>query len=530
MTKYIIITGGVVSGLGKGITAASIGRLLKDRGYKVTAIKIDPYLNIDCGTMRPAEHGEIFILRDGTEVDLDLGNYERFLDIELIGEHNITTGKVYKTVIEKERRGDYLGQTVQIIPHITNEIKDRIRNVAERCNVDICLVEVGGTVSDIESMIYLEAIRQLRREENPEDTAIIHVTLVPINTQGEQKTKPTQHSVKELRSAGLQPDIIVGRCEYPLTLDTKKKISLFCDVPVKAVISAENIDNLYKIPLVLEDDGIIDYLRQRLSLNRAHKHSFLWRDMVASIDNFESSVKVAIVGKYTQLSDSYLSIYEALRHAGIANKCNVDIELFDAESITLKDLKETDGIIVPGGFGVRGTEGKMNAIKFARENNIPFLGLCLGMQLAVIEFARNVLGLEGANSTELCKSNCKHPVIDLLPEQNGISNLGGTMRLGDYKTIIKKDTLAYRIYEKTEIVERHRHRYEVNPSYVEQIERAGMIFSGRDDKGIRMEIAEIPTHRFFIGTQFHPEFKSRPLKPHPIFKKFIEEIYLIPNI
>ncbi|MFQ6061935.1 MAG: CTP synthase, partial [Methanosarcinales archaeon] len=302
----------------------------------------------------------------------------------------------------------------------------------------------------------------------------------------------------------------------------KKKISLFCDVPVKAVISASNIDNLYKIPLVLEDDGIIDYLMKRLSLNKAHKHSFLWRDMVASIDNFESSVKVAIVGKYTQLSDSYLSIYEALRHAGIANKCNVDIELFDAESITLKDLKETDGIIVPGGFGVRGTEGKMNAIKFARENNIPFLGLCLGMQLAVIEFARNVLGLEGANSTEL--SNCKHPVIDLLPEQNGISDLGGTMRLGDYKTIIKKDTLAYRIYGKTEIVERHRHRYEVNPSYVEQIERAGMRFSGRDGKGIRMEIAEIPTHRFFIGTQFHPEFKSRPLHPHPIFKKFIEEI------
>ncbi len=511
-----------MSGLGKGITAASIGRILKDKGYDVTAIKIDPYINIDAGTMNPFQHGEVYVLMDGGEVDLDLGHYERFLDTELASEHNLTTGKIYRTVIDKERRGDYLGKTVQIIPHITNEIKERIREVAAKSGADICIVEIGGTVGDIESMPFLEAVRQMHGEEKREDLVLIHVTLVPMDLGGEQKTKPTQHSVKALRELGLSPDVIVARCKEPLLASSKSKISLFCDVPEKAVISVHDADNIYLVPPLLEDENLDEYLMKLLNL-KASKDGTKWHQMIERMNSADKSVKVALIGKYTHVEDAYLSIKEALKHAGIESGCTVSITWVEAENLeddlkTVRCLEQVDGILVPGGFGVRGAEGKIKAIRYARENDVPFLGLCFGMQLAVIEFARNVVGLENANSSEL--EDTPHPVIDILPEQDGVEEMGGTMRLGNYDATLKEGSLAHRIYGTTRIVERHRHRYEVNPKYIDRIEAKGMIFSGKNKN--RMEILEMPAHKFFFASQFHPEFTSRPGKPSPPFRAFVE--------
>ena len=516
--KYIVVTGGVMSGLGKGITTASIGRILKSRGYEVTAVKIDPYLNIDAGTMNPGQHGEVFVLSDGGEVDLDLGNYERFLDISLSTDHNITTGKVYRTVIERERRGDFLGATVQIIPHITDEIKASIRRAAEK-EVDhgkkpaICLVEVGGTVGDIESMPFLEAVRQMRGELPASDIALVHVTLVPVDTMGDAKTKPTQHSVKALREVGLQPDIIVTRGERAIGPSTKKKISAFCDVPQKAVISAATLPDIYQVPMELEKEGLADVLTERLSLaQRAPDTS--WYRMV--MKEYTGRVTVGIVSKYG-IEDVYISIKEALKHAGRALSTEVQIRWIDAESCDAGTLAEVDGILVPGGFGKRGAEGKIQAIRYAREGKTPFLGLCFGFQLAVIEYARHVLGWEDAISEELGEGR---KVIAILPEQKGIDQLGGTMRLGDSPVVVKESTLAMRLLGKPEIVERHRHRYEVNPMYLNALEGAGLVFSGTC--GNRMEICEIPGHPFFLATQFHPEFASRPARPSSVFLGFVE--------
>ena len=519
--KYIIVTGGVMSGLGKGITAASIGRILKNKGFSITAIKIDPYINIDAGTMSPYQHGEVFVLKDGGEVDLDLGNYERFLDIELTREHNITTGQVYQTVIEKERRGDYLGKTVQIIPHVTNEIKERIRKVSKKSGADICIIEVGGTVGDIESMPFLESMRQMHSEEKEEDIAFVHVTLVPLDTQGEQKTKPTQHSVKELRSLGLQPDAIVARCKEPVLEDTKSKIALFCDVPASAVVSAHDARDIYYVPSLMEQEGLSDYLMGKLKLV-PKRTSNEWDDLLKKMSAIDKEIRVAVVGKYAHLGDSYISINEALKHAGIECRCRVKIEWIDAEEFernpdSIDTLQKYNGILVPGGFGVRGTEVKILAIKYARENNIPYLGLCLGMQLAVIEFSRNVVGLENANSSELAKTD--YPVIDILPEQENVKNMGGTMRLGNCEAILIPGSLASKLYGDGPLIERHRHRYEVNPKYIPQIEAKGMKFTGRNDH--RMEIAEIPGHKFFFSSQFHPEFRSRPGRPSPPFLAFV---------
>jgi len=521
--KYIIVTGGVMSGLGKGITTASTGRNLKNKGYKVTAIKIDPYINIDAGTMSPFQHGEVYVLKDGGEVDLDLGNYERFLDTELTREHNLTTGKIYQSVITKERRGEYLGKTVQIIPHITNEIKDRIRTVAEKSGADICLIEIGGTVGDIESMPFLEAVRQMHREEPVDNVAFIHVTLVPIDAQGDQKTKPTQHSVKELRELGLTPDAIVARCKEPLMESSKEKISLFCDVPAKAVISAHDARDIYEVPLLMEKEGLTDYLMEMLNLT-AKGENAAWSEMVSRMNTITDVVKLVIVGKYTYLGDSYISIRESIKHAAIDCGCNVDTTWVNAESFeedpdALAGLSKYDGILVPGGFGERGIEGKILAIRYAREHDIPFLGLCLGMQLAVVEFARNVVGLKSANSTEF-DQDTPYPVIDLLPEQEDVVDMGATMRLGDYEAVLKSSSLAERIYGTSTIVERHRHRYEVNPDFIEKIEVNGAVFSGKNKN--RMEIVEIPGNRFFFASQFHPEFRSRPGRPSPPFKAFVE--------
>ncbi|MCR3882762.1 MAG: CTP synthase (glutamine hydrolyzing) [Methanothrix sp.] len=524
--RYIVVTGGVMSGLGKGITAASIGRMLMEQGYKVTAIKIDPYINIDAGLMSPFQHGEVFVLKDGGEVDLDLGNYERFLDVELTRDHNITTGKVYKTVIEKERRGDYLGKTVQIIPHVTNEIKDRIRRVAQESGCEVCVIEVGGTVGDIEGMPFLEAMRQLRNEEMG-NIAFVHVTLAPTTTDGEQKTKPTQHSVKEMRALGLHPDIVSVRCTKPLREETKSKISLFCDVPVEGVVSNHDVDDVYKVPLLLEEQRTPLYLMKMLRLYPL-EHRTDWVELIEKMVSIRDSVKMAIVGKYTagsqgttHMEDTYLSIREALKHAGIEAGAWPDISWIDAEDLEKRSaeavLEEFDGILVPGGFGARGTAGKMAAIKFARENAVPYLGICFGMQLAVVEFAENVLGLAAASSTEF--GDTPHPVITILPEQEGVEDMGATMRLGDYEAKLLEGSLAEEIYGSLKIVERHRHRYEVNPEYIPRIEEKGMIFSGKNSN--RMEIAEIPGHPFFFATQFHPEMKSRPGRPSPPFLAFV---------
>jgi CTP synthase len=521
MTKYIFVTGGVMSGLGKGITAASIGRILTDMGYKVIPIKVDPYLNIDAGTMNPFQHGEVFVLKDGTEVDLDLGHYERFIGVEVTGDHNVTTGKIYREVLEKERRGDYLGQTVQIIPHVTDEIKEWIRRVAQESGAEICLVEIGGTVGDIEGMSFLEAVRQMHNEERDEDFVLVHVTLVPLDSGGEQKTKPTQHSVKELRSLGLHPDVIVGRCHEKLLLSTKKKIALFCDVPVEAVISAHDAQEIYEVPLMFKEEKLDEYLIRKLKLTKRETNR-TWMEVVEKLKALEKEISIAVVGKYVHVKDAYISIREALKHGGISAGCRVNTVLVDSEEIEKFDefSIDVDGILVPGGFGKRGSEGKIRAIQYARENDIPFLGICFGFQLAVVEFARHCLGWEDAHSSELADTT--HPVIDLLPEQREIDKLGGTMRLGDIEVTVLPETIAYKLYGKEKITERHRHRYEVNPEYIPDFKEKGMVFSGYSDSGRRMEILELPDRRFFFATQFHPEFKSRPYFPSPPFAGLVK--------
>ncbi|MFB6194926.1 MAG: glutamine hydrolyzing CTP synthase, partial [Haloplanus sp.] len=521
--KFVFVTGGVMSGLGKGITAASTGRLLSNAGFDVTAVKIDPYLNVDAGTMNPYQHGEVYVLKDGGEVDLDLGNYERFLGTDMTFDHNITTGKTYKHVIEKERAGDYLGNTVQIIPHITDDIKRRIREAAE--GTDVCLVEVGGTVGDIEGMPYLEALRQFSHEEEDDDVLFAHVTLVPYSKNGEQKTKPTQHSVKELRSIGLQPDVLVGRCEDRLDEETKEKIALFCDVPTDAVFSNPDVEDIYHVPLMVEEEGLDEYVMERLhvddeALPPAERDS-RWRELVTRERTGE--IDVALVGKYA-LEDAYISIHEALKHAGIHEEVDVNVLWVDADEMRdhhTERLREADAIVVPGGFGSRGSEGKIEAIRYARENDVPFLGLCLGFQMAVVEYARNVLGLEDAHSAEI-DEDTPYPVIDLLPEQYDLEDLGGTMRLGAHTTDILEGTLAHEVYDADACTERHRHRYEVNPEYIDDLESGRLTFSGR--AGNRMEIVELDDHPFFLGTQFHPEFRSRPDRASPPFVGLFETI------
>ncbi|MFB6284222.1 MAG: glutamine hydrolyzing CTP synthase [Halobacteria archaeon] len=518
MPKFVFVTGGVMSGLGKGITAASLGRLLKNAGLDVTAVKIDPYLNVDAGTMNPYEHGEVYVLKDGGEVDLDLGNYERFLDIDMTFDHNITTGKVYSNVIDRERSGDYLGKTVQIIPHITNDIKRRIKNCAQ--GHDVCIVELGGTVGDIEGMTFLESVRQMQNDEKEGDVMMIHVTLVPLTNNGEQKTKPTQHSVKSLRELGLQPEMVVGRCDEDLEQKTKDKISLFCDVPTDAVISAPDVRDIYRVPLVLEDEGMDDYVTEFMDLERSGKDTS-WRETVTQ--ELDGKVQVALAGKY-DFEDAYLSVYEALKHAGL--ECGVETEVLwvDTDDMDGKDrenLENADALVVPGGFGERGTRGKIDAVKYARENDMPFLGLCFGFQMAVIEYARNVLGMEEADSTEI-REGTEYPVIDLLPEQYDVEDLGGTMRLGDKETVIEDGSTAYDLYGENSIYERHRHRFEVNPEYIEEFEEKGMQFTGTSRSGNRMEILELDGHPYFVGTQFHPEFTSRPGDPNPLFVGLVE--------
>ncbi len=507
--------------MGKGITASSIGRLLKSRGIKVTAIKIDPYLNVDAGTMNPFEHGEVYVLDDGGEVDLDLGNYERFLDISLTSAHNITTGKVYKSVIEKERTGEYLGKTVQIIPHITNEIKAHIVNVAEATGAEVCIVELGGTVGDIESMPFLEAVRQMNAELGKGRSCLfVHTTLVPVmGTVGEQKTKPTQHSVKELRAIGIQPDILVARCKEPLEESIKRKISLFCDVPMEAVVSAPDARSIYDVPMILETQGLTEHIMQRLGFQDRSRDLDEWKTFAQRISGPERSVRIACVGKYTNLADSYISHLEAFHHAGAEAGTKVQVIFVDSEVVQqygiTEDLLNADGILIPGGFGVRGIEGKVNTAKFARENRIPFLGVCLGFQIATIEFARNVLGMDRANSTEF-DPETPYPVVDLLPEQKTVKRMGATMRLGSQPVVIEEGTKAFQLYGKALIMERHRHRYEVNPKHIEELEKGGWHFSGRSADGIKMEIGELEGHDYYIASQFHPEFKSRPNKPSPL--------------
>jgi CTP synthase len=521
--KFIFVTGGVMSGLGKGITAASTGRLLSNAGFDVTAVKIDPYLNVDAGTMNPYQHGEVYVLKDGGEVDLDLGNYERFLGTDMTSDHNVTTGKTYQHVIEKERAGDYLGKTVQIIPHVTDDIKRRIREAAE--GTDVCIVEVGGTVGDIEGMPFLEALRQFAHEEADDDILFAHVTLVPYSKNGEQKTKPTQHSVKELRSIGLQPDVLVGRCENELDPETKEKIALFCDVPTEAVFSNPDVEDIYHVPLMVESEGLDEYVMERLGLDDEAlpkvRRDSRWRELVTR--DREQTVDIALVGKY-DLEDAYMSVHEALKHAGIEKRANVNVLWVDSDEMLdhhTDRLQEADGVVVPGGFGSRGTPGKVEAIRYCRENDVPFLGLCLGFQMAVVEHARNVLDLADAHSAEL-DPDTSHPVIDLLPEQYDLDDMGGTMRLGAHQTNIDAGTLAARVYGDTACTERHRHRYEVNPEYIEDLESGHLRFSGR--AGNRMEILERTDHPFFLGTQFHPEFRSRPDRASPPFVGFLDAV------
>lgn len=530
MTKYIFVTGGVVSSLGKGITAASLGRLLKNRGYKVTIQKFDPYINIDPGTMSPYQHGEVFVTDDGAETDLDLGHYERFVDENLSKASNVTTGKVYQSVINKERKGEYLGSTIQVIPHITNEIKERVMRVGKADNADIVITEIGGTVGDIESLPFLEAIRQVRKDlPNKNDVIYIHVTLVPyISAAEELKTKPTQHSVKELRSIGIQPDIIVCRTVKELSENMKKKIALFCDVEPDAVINNLTADSIYDVPLLMEQEGLDHIALKKLGLADRPVDLSDWKDMVARIHNAKGVTRIALVGKYVKLHDAYLSVVESLSHAGYAYGTKIDIRWVNSEEIeeNKPDLsevfKDIDGIIVPGGFGYRGIEGKIDAIRYARENKIPFLGLCLGMQCAVIEFARNVCAMKKANSSEFIPDT-PYPVIDLMSDQEDVTEKGGTMRLGIYPCKLKDSTKARKLYDNKEIIyERHRHRYEVSNELRPILEKAGLVISGTSPDGRLVEIIELKDHPYFEATQAHPEFKSRPNRPHPLFLGFIE--------
>ena len=527
MVKYIFITGGVLSSVGKGIVTSSVGKMLQVRGYDVTAIKVDPYVNVDAGTMNPYIHGEVFVTEDGGETDLDLGWYERFLNINLPKENNITTGQVYQSVIDRERRGDFLGRCVQIIPHVTNEIKRRIRVVSEKSGVDIVLTECGGTVGDIEGLPFLEAIRQMRLEEGYDNTLYIHVALVPIlEVTGEMKTKPLQHSVNELRRIGIQPDIIVARCKEMITEEVIRKIALFGTIPEEAVFCSYTVHSIYRVPLILDEQGMGEYICRRLNLPHSKPLWEDWRMFVEKIENPRYTVRIALVGKYAGLTDSYVSMNEALRHGGAECGARISIDYIEAEEFEenpdkINTLKEYDGIFVPYGFGPRGTEGKIKAINFARENDIPFLGICYGFQLAIVEFARNVCNLKGANSTEI-EQEPAHPVIDLMPEQREITYKGATMRLGAHKVIIREGTLAHRLYGSTEIYERHRHRWEVNPKYWEILQEHGAVFSGISPDHRRIEIFELPEKYFFFASQFHGEFKSRPGKPEPEYYGFVK--------
>ena len=525
-TKYIFITGGVVSGLGKGITAASLGRLLKSRGLKVTAQKLDPYLNVDPGTMNPVQHGEVFVTDDGAETDLDLGHYERFIDESLSQNSNLTSGRVYWKVISDERKGVYGGQTIQIIPHVTNEIKRYINRNADT-GADVCLVEIGGTIGDIESQPFLEAIRQFAVEAGRENCLFIHVTLVPyLAASDELKSKPTQHSVKEMLSIGISPDIIVCRTEHPLTDDIKNKIALFCNVDKECVIENNNCDILYAVPMMLKEQHMDDVVIKKLGIECAEPNLEDWENMLYALRNPKQTVKIAMVGKYVELHDSYISVNEALKHGGIETRSAVDIDWIDSETLEGDDvnlddiLGDVDGILVPGGFGSRGIEGKINACQYARTHGIPYLGICLGMQIAIIEFARHVLGMNGANSAEI-NPDTPFPVIDILPEQKEVTDMGGTMRLGQYPCTLNPESKSYELYGASMIYERHRHRYEVNNDYRNDLLSGGMIFAGTSPDNHIVEMVEIPNHPWFVACQFHPEFKSRPNKPHPLFRGFV---------
>lgn len=529
MTKYIFVTGGVVSALGKGITAASLGRLLKSRGLKISIQKFDPYINYDPGTMSPYQHGEVFVTDDGAETDLDLGHYERFIDTNLSQSNNVTTGKIYGSVIQKERRGDYLGATVQVIPHITDEIKERITRVGRETNADVVLTEIGGTVGDIESLPFLEAIRQLKNDLGRDNILYLHCTLVPyLKAAGELKTKPTQHSIKEMRSIGIQPDIVVCRSERELTQEVKDKISLFGNVEKEDVIQLVDAEHIYEVPLMLEEEGMAENVIKKLKLKDQVEKADLknWIELVDKIKDRDNKVKIGIVGKYVELPDAYISIAESFTHAGIANNCEVEIEYVYAEDLeTLdqaeKELAGLDGILVPGGFGDRGIEGKLKAVEYARKNEVPYFGICLGMQCAVIEYARNELKLKDANSSEFDEEE-KEPVIALMPDQHDVEDMGGTMRLGLYPCKLKEESVSREAYQEEVIYERHRHRYEFNNHYREGIEAAGMILSGLSPDERLVEIVEVPDHPWFVGVQFHPEFKSRPNRPHPLFVSFIK--------
>ena len=527
MVKYVFVTGGVVSGLGKGVTASSLAMLLKARGYKVFMQKFDPYINVDPGTMSPYQHGEVFVTADGSETDLDLGHYERFIDEELNYTSNITTGRIYSSVINKERKGDYLGATVQVVPHITNEIKNKILEAGKTSNADVVITEIGGTIGDIESLPFVEAIRQFRNDMGKENTLFIHTTLIPyIYGSWELKTKPTQHSVSELRSLGIQPDILV--CRTPLHLDDsiKDKLSLYCSVLKEAVIEAIDAKNIYEVPVHFRDQKMDELVCKMLGLNPGKSDIKEWEKLVDVVNNLDKEVEIALVGKYVELHDAYLSVAESLRHAGYKYKTKVIINWIDSEELEKADdiekiLKSSKGILVPGGFGGRGIEGKIKAIKYARENNIPFLGLCLGMQLACIEFARNVCGIEGADSTEFNELT-KEPLIDLMLEQKNITQKGGTLRLGNYPCKIDKKSQLYKIYGTENILERHRHRYEFNNKYIDLLSSKGMVFAGKSPDGKLVEMIELSDHPCFIASQFHPEFKSRPMRPHPLFDMFIK--------
>jgi len=527
MGKYIFLTGGVVSSVGKGVTAAALGKVLKERGFSVSIQKLDPYINVDPGTMSPYQHGEVYVLDDGSETDLDLGHYERFIDVSLSSVCNITTGQIYSEVIARERRGDFLGGTIQVIPHITNEIKRTISLVPTATNAEIVLVEVGGTVGDIESLPFLEALRQMRTDVGRENTIYIHVTWLPhIGATGELKTKPTQHSVRELRSIGIQPDVIIARSDYHMGQELREKIALFCDVEASAVVPLSTTSVLYEIPLLLEQEGVGTYILSRMGLESRKKPNWTeWESLVAEQRKPRPKIKIALVGKYIELKDAYMSVREAVRHASLT--VGVDAEILWLHSAELErgkgwdELEQADGIIVPGGFGSRGIEGKIRAARYAREKRVPYLGLCLGMQVMVVEFGRTIFDSEDVNSTEFNRTT-PHPVIDLLPEQRGIGDLGGTMRLGLYPCHLLDDTIAAGAYGQSLVQERHRHRFEFNNNYREIFNSKGMVFSGQSPDGKLVEIAELVDHPFMIGSQFHPEFLSRPNRPHPLFRQFIE--------
>ncbi|AYA78189.1 CTP synthase [Bacillus sp. Y1] len=526
MTKYIFVTGGVVSSLGKGITAASLGRLLKNRGLSVTIQKFDPYINVDPGTMSPYQHGEVFVTGDGAETDLDLGHYERFIDINLTKYNNVTTGKIYSTVLKKERRGDYLGGTVQVIPHITNEIKERVFRAGRETGADVVITEIGGTVGDIESLPFLEAIRQIKSDIGRDNVMYIHCTLIPyIKAAGEMKTKPTQHSVKELRSLGIQPNIIVVRTEMPVSQDMKDKIALFCDIDSKAVIECQDADTLYAVPIALQEQKMDQIVCDHLKLQSPEPEMTEWLALLDKVRNLSKTTRIALVGKYVELQDAYISVVESLKHAGFAFDSDIDIKWINAEEVNEENAREllsdVDGILVPGGFGDRGIEGKITTIKYARENKVPFLGICLGMQLASVEFARNVLGHADANSAEI-NPETNYPIIDLLPEQKDIEDLGGTLRLGIFPCKLEENTKAFAAYNDEVVYERHRHRYEFNNQFRQEMEQAGFIFSGTSPDGRLVEIIELADHPWFVASQFHPEFISRPTRPQPLFRDFVE--------